>query len=200
MSDARLPRSAAARGKVAPAKLAHFVVRTMFDRLDEVAAWYRTVLEAEIVYANPLMQFLTYDEEHHRMAILAMPGLTERPLQAVGVDHVAFTYAGLGDLIHTYERLKAHGIEPALPIHHGGTLSLYYLDPDKNQVELQIDVFDDLAELDAFMRSGKFAENPVGVVFDPDDLARRYHAGVPEAELKKPIDGPMPPLDAFPVH
>ena len=35
------------------------------------------------------------------------------------------------------------------------------------QVELQIDVFDRPEEIDAFMRSGQFARNPLGVVFDP---------------------------------
>jgi hypothetical protein len=28
-------------------------------------------------------------------------------------------------------------------------------------------------------------KNPIGVSFNPDELARDYHAGVPESELKK---------------
>ena len=60
---------------------------------------------------------------------------------------------------------------------------MYYRDPDGNQVELQVDNFPTAAELDAWFRSGAFAKNPIGVSFDPDELARKVHAGVPNAEL-----------------
>jgi len=50
----------------------------------------------------------------------------------VGVNHVAYTYANLGDLLDTYARLKQLGITPYWPIHHGVTLSFYYQDPDWN--------------------------------------------------------------------
>ena len=40
-------------------------------------------------------------------------------------------------------------------------------------------------ELKGFFKSGAFAKNPIGVSFDPDELARKYHAGVPDAELKR---------------
>lgn len=29
------------------------------------------------------------------------------------------------------------------------------------------------------MRSGEFAANPIGVIFDPEDLVARYEAGEP---------------------
>ena len=155
----RFPRTAADRGKIAPAKLAHCVVRTTPERFGKLVDWYRTLLEAEPVFQNPFICFMTYDDEHHRIAIAGIPGLVERPKRAVGVDHIAFTYATLGDLVHTYERLAGLDITPALPIHHGPTLSLYY---------------------DA-----------------PADLARRFHDGVSEAELKQPLAGPPPDPEAF---
>jgi hypothetical protein len=36
-----------------------------------------------------------------------------------------------------------------------------------------------------FFESDAFAENPVGVLFDPDELAARFEAGEPVAELVK---------------
>ena len=30
-----------------------------------------------------------------------------------------------------------------------------------------------------------FAENPIGITFDPTDLAAQFHAGVPVAQLKR---------------
>ncbi len=86
----------------------------------------------------------------------------------------------------TYERLKAAGIVPVWTINHGPTTSMYYADPDGNKVELQIDNFDTAEELNAFFRSGEFARNPIGINFDPEALARRFHQGVPISDLKKP--------------
>ncbi|MGH0030407.1 MAG: VOC family protein [Myxococcota bacterium] len=186
--------------RVSPVKLAHVVIRTTPERFPEMVAWYKDLLQAEVGFENPFACFMTYDDEHHRVAILAVPGLVDRPENARGVDHVAFTYASLGDLIHTWERLSARGLEPAIPIHHGPTLSLYYLDPDRNQVELQIDVFEKPEEIEAFLAGGTFARNPIGVVFDPAELARRFHEGVPEEELKQPIEGPPPGPGQWPPH
>jgi len=191
------PRTAADRGKVAPARFAHCVVRTTPERYAELVDWYRTLLEAKPVFENPFICFMTYDDEHHRIAIAGIPGLEERPKNAVGVDHIAFSYATLGDLVHTYERLADLGVTPALPIHHGPTLSLYYDDPDGNRVELQIDVFERREDQDAFFESEQFARNPIGVVFDPAELVRRFHDGVSEAELKQPLEGPPPGREAF---
>jgi catechol 2,3-dioxygenase-like lactoylglutathione lyase family enzyme len=194
------PHPAAQRGKIAPAKLSHIVLRTSPANVAPMAGWYRDVLEAEVMFGNSVIQFLTYDEEHHRIAVVGLPGIGERPPNTVGVHHIAFTYASLSDLIHTYERLAQAGIEPSICLHHGPTLSMYFLDPDRNQVELQIDVFETLDEANDYLESEPFQRNPIGVMFDPAELARRFHAGVPSDELKQPIEGPIPPLDAFPIH
>jgi hypothetical protein len=31
----------------------------------------------------------------------------------------------------------------------------------------------------------QLGKNPIGMSFDPDELARKYHAGVPESELRR---------------
>jgi catechol 2,3-dioxygenase-like lactoylglutathione lyase family enzyme len=169
--------------RVAPAKFAHAVLAT--KQFQPMVDWYCTVLSAEVVHENGMLAFLTYDDEHHRIAIAAVPGLADKPRHSVGLDHLAYTYANLGDLVFTYERLKQAGIMPAVTINHGPTTSMYYRDPDGNRVELQIDNFDTVEELKGFFQSDAMAQNPIGVNFNPDELARDYHAGVPEAELKK---------------
>ena len=83
----------------------------------------------------------------------------------------------------TFERLKNLGIKPYWCINHGPTTSMYYRDPDGNQVELQIDNFPTIEELTGWMRSGAFAQNPIGVQFDPDRLCERYRRGDPIEEL-----------------
>jgi catechol-2,3-dioxygenase len=172
---------ATASPPVSPVKLAHVVFKTA--RIDELKRWYQTVLQAQVVFENPMIAFLTYDEEHHRIAIVNVPGLEPASPHATGVEHVAFTYRTLGDLIDTYERLKGAGIAPYWTINHGPTTSFYYRDPDGNQVELQIDNFERVEDLHAWFRSGAFAANPVGVNFDPDQLAERFRRGVPLSEL-----------------
>jgi len=169
--------------RIVPSKFAHAVLRT--NKFKQMVDWYKTVLQADIVFENQMLAFMTFDDEHHRLAIAGFPGIEDRAPRGAGLDHLAYTYANLGDLVATYERLKAEGITPLVPINHGLTLSMYYRDPDGNKVELQIDNFDSVEELKGFFRSNDFSKNPIGVSFDPDDLARQYHAGVPEAELKK---------------
>lgn len=183
---------------VAPSLLAHVVLRTA--DIGRLRDWYALVLNATVVHENPMLCFLTYDEEHHRIAIIGQPGLAPAAPNATGLHHMAFTYAGLGDLLATYRRLKARGIEPFWPIHHGMTLSLYYRDPDGNQVELQVDTVPTKAAGTAVFQSPEFAANPIGVTFDPEALARAWEAGAAEAELLRqpPLPPGRTPMDMLP--
>jgi catechol-2,3-dioxygenase len=185
---------AADRGVVKPRHLAHVVRRTA--RFEELVRWYCTVLGAEVVHSDDTLAFLTYDDEHHRIAIARIPGLEEQSAMAAGTDHIAFTYAELGDLLQTYRRLKSVGIEPYWCINHGPTTSMYYKDPDGSRIELQVDNMS-TAETNAWMRSGEFAANPIGVVYDPEELIARYEAGEPLAVLtaRAPLPEGVCPFD-----
>ncbi|PXY29848.1 hypothetical protein BAY59_11365 [Prauserella coralliicola] len=176
------PQAVEAGASISPARLAHVVLRT--TQYDAMLTWYKTVLGAWTTFEAPgVLCFMTYDEEHHRVAIANVPTLTERPAKAVGLEHVAFTYGTLGDLVATYERLKTLGIEPYWTINHGPTISFYYRDPDSNQIELQVDNFATIEETNAFLAK-EFQKNPIGVEIDADDFVRRFHDGVPESELR----------------
>jgi catechol-2,3-dioxygenase len=171
---------------IPPVRLAHFVLRT--SRFREVIDWYKTVLGAEAAFENEILAFLSYDEEHHRVAVLNMPDLEEQKDGVAGFHHAAFTYDSLGDLMATYKRLRDAGITPVFPINHGPTTSMYYQDPDGNQIELQVDNYDNIEDATAFFYSPAFAENPIGVEFDPEDLLRRVEAGEDQAVLKRRPD------------
>lgn len=198
MPNGIVPPTAKERGKIAPAKFAHAVIRT--NRFDEMVGWYKSVLELEPLLENAFVAFLTFDEEHHRIAIARAPGMEEKEVNRTGVDHFAFTYASIDDLLATYVRLKELGVEPSTPIHHGPTLSFYYLDPDRNEIELFVDVFDDVADQNEWMKGAQFNNNPIGVIFDPDDLVKRWQEGEPHEQLLKPLEGPMPGPGAFADH
>jgi catechol-2,3-dioxygenase len=171
------------RKTIRPAKFAHFVLRAR--NLEESIAWYQTLLGMEVVHSNDFIAFLTYDDEHHRLALVKTPVAAAAPPGAAGLDHVAYTFETLGDLLSTYCRLKEKGLLPVWTINHGPTTSLYYADPDGNRVELQIDNFETEADLKGWMQSGAFDANPIGVVFDPDELVNRYTQGDPLEELVK---------------
>lgn len=164
-----------------PVKLGHVALCT--TDVARLRAWYCTVLKARVMFESDFVGFITYDDEHHRLAIINR-GVEPAPGPS-RLDHISFTYATLGDLLGTYERLKDDGITPHRTINHGGTTSMYYRDPDGNQVELQIDNFATLEETAAFLESEVFAANPIGVEFDADKLAERFQRGDPVAELVK---------------
>jgi catechol-2,3-dioxygenase len=183
---------------VKPVKFAHVVYMTR--RFEEMIAWYRNVFEADVVYENPALAFLTYDDEHHRFAFanldLLKPGEASSVERGeIGVNHVAYTYATAGDLLDTYARLKRAGIEPYWPVHHGTTMSLYYTDPDGNRMEFQVDV-GSAQEATALMRSPDYAANPIGVMYDPDALLARFEAGEKEQTLLAMPVGPPSPIPA----
>lgn len=180
-----------------PCKLAHVVVKTA--RYEDSKAWYLTVLNGEIAFENEFVCFLTYDDEHHRIGLINMADATPLSPEAAGVEHMSFTYDQLGELLATYRRLKALGIEPFWPIIHGPTVSLYYRDPDGVKVELQYDILRTPAEVNAFFAAGSYVENFMGVIIDPDDLVRRFEAGEPiESLTRRP---PLPPgLGPWDMH
>lgn len=164
-------------------RLAHFVLQT--NQLPVLRAWYMKVLGAHVVYENPAMCFLTFDDEHHRIALFGPPGnvMTDRTPLTIGMAHSAFTFDNLGELVDKYLELKQAGIEPRVPVQHGVTTSLYYRDPDGNMVELQVDNFATPDEATDYMRGAEYGADPIGPSFDADALAREFKAGTPVATL-----------------
>ncbi|KAI8624218.1 Glyoxalase/Bleomycin resistance protein/Dihydroxybiphenyl dioxygenase [Xylariaceae sp. FL1651] len=185
-------------GKVlSPKHMAHVVLRT--PDLNTMSTFYKTFLGAHASWENEHMSFLTYDEEHHRIALLGVPGLAGKN-QSAGLDHIAFTYETIDDLLTAYKQRKALGISPVWCINHGPTTSMYYQDPDGNRVETQVDNFDTVEETDAFMTGPEFAKNPIGADFDPEELIRRLENGEPESEVKKRPDVGTRGPESIPWH
>ncbi len=60
----------------APSKFAHVVYQT--HRFEEMVDWYKQVFEATVRHKDDKLAFLSYDDEHHRMAFLNLgPSRTE---------------------------------------------------------------------------------------------------------------------------
>ena len=178
--------------------LAHVVYRTR--QIGPMLAWYKDVFHASVQHQNPVIAFLTYDNEHHRLAFIDLDAVSPGGGDAakhglVGPDHIAYTYLSLEDLFGNYTRLKAAGILPYWCIHHGLTVSMYYADPDGNQIEFQVDCFASVEESTAYIRGPDFSINPVGVEFDPEDWLARVGAGASLADfLVRRVHEPVSPI------
>ena len=85
------------------------------------------------------------------------------------------------------ERLKGLGITPILSVNHHFTSSLYYRDPDGNEVEITCDNMPTKAECSAFMASPKMAEamQPpfFGSEFDAEELLHLKKRGALDREM-----------------
>jgi catechol 2,3-dioxygenase-like lactoylglutathione lyase family enzyme len=186
---------ALANSAVRPGGFVHVVLRT--SRYPAMLEFYKLVLNAWEVMASEGGAFLTYDEEHHRVAIVKIDNLPDSNRGVAGIDHFAYAYGSLGDLLANYVRLKEKGVLPYWCINHGPTTSLYYRDPDGNQIETQTDNFDTGEELTDFFHTDAFRNNPIGVQFDPDRMVELYREGRPEPELKTQGVAPRAPGTEF---
>lgn len=171
---------------IAPSKLAHVVLRT--NNFANMVEYYKNFLGADAVYENDFLAFLSYDEEHHRIAIAAVPGTKDKDKMTCGLEHTAFTFDSLADLLLAYRQRRQKSILPLWPVNHGPTTSIYYRDPDGNMIETQVDNFDNSDAATTFMKSKYFSENPIGTDFDPEDHIKRLLNGEKEADLKKRVE------------
>lgn len=185
--------------RIRPSRFVHVVYRTR--QFEKMIDWYQAVFDCKVQYRNPALAFLTYDDEHHRVALLNLAAIQPEAAAAndrrgvIGVDHVAYTYDTVEDLVENYAQLKEKGITPYWCVHHGVTMSMYYADPDGNQMELQVDAFASSDDANRYMHGPHFEANPIGVEYDPEEVLARIRAGTPgSAFLRRQSDLPVSPI------
>ena len=192
MDNPRLPEFDA-DSPLRPSRFGHIVLRTA--QFPEMAHWYKTVLNAEPLFETPFATFLTFDDEHHRVLVATDPNAKPKDTSAAGVAHYAYLYDSLADLMTTYARLRDQGITPTYCVNHGFQFSLYYHDPDKNEVELGCDNFATRQEMNDWFEEGHFAKNVYGYDFDPEQVYGWHRDGVPDREIfERTYGGEAPDL------
>ena len=168
-------------------QLAHFGLRTR--DLPAAVDWYSRALGAQVRFQNEMAAFMSFDVEHHRFVLWDDGETGQRPENARGVDHIGFSCGGPSELADEYERLKGLGITPAMSVNHHFTSSLYYRDPDGNEVEITCDNLPTKAECSDFMATPAMAEamQPpfFGSEFDPEELLRLRKEGASDQELAR---------------
>ena len=171
-----------------PTKIHHVHVFSD-ERYDDMVEFYQRVLNARVVtvHEGPApLTFLSYDDHDHRIVIIKKPGWGRKPDNHVGVSHLAFGYSSLGEIIYIYKQMKEWGYPPPhWVVNHGNSTSMYYKDPDGNEVETMVDNFTP-PETQRYKSNYQFTEE-FGEMregnFDPDKMVALYESGVPDSVL-----------------
>ncbi len=177
-------------------KLQHYGLTTA--NLDVMIDWYRKVLGMTVNHRAslpPMAQgrapfssfaFVGNDEVHHRIVFFETPGAMVDPdkLRHVRVQHVAFEYQTLDDLLGTYARLKGLGILPVMAVDEGLQTAIYYADPEQNSVELNVNNYGNEWTATEHMRSAPpIGERPRRSQIDLDKMIAASKAGASHWEL-----------------
>ena len=133
-------------------KLQHFGLLT--GNLQLSLDWYEKVLGMRTIHEseNPTdaptgspasrlkAAFISNDEISDRVAVIEVPGLTADPERSKHrrLQHVAFEFGTLDELLGSYARLKTLGIVPQFSVNEGPQTGFYYEDPDGNSVEINV--------------------------------------------------------------
>ncbi len=170
-------------------KISETILKT--GRLDEMKAWYETVLKVSPFFEHAPLEGTTPLDlggqtraSDLRMCFFRLSldypntqtiGLFEEPDTALtpahtapGLHHMQLMTDNLDSLCAHYERLRAHGMRPHRSADHGPMTSFYYRDPDGNNVELTAQNFSSLEAMVEFMASDEFKANPSGRELDPE--------------------------------
>jgi len=118
------------------------------------------------------------------------------------VQHVAFEYQKLDDLLGTYVRLKGLGILPVFAFDEGFQAAFYYQDPDRNLVELNLNYYgNDWTATEHMLASAPLAQRPEIVPVDPEKMitARKTDASAWEMH-KKAVAGEFSPASPYQWH
>jgi catechol 2,3-dioxygenase len=191
-------------------KLQHFGLTTA--NLEAMIDWYRKVLGMTINHRSaapadaqkgPSLSavWLGNDEVNHRIAFVELPGLTVDPDKSrhARLQHVAFEYQTIDDLLGTYARLKGLGILPALAADQGLQTAFYYSDPDRNSIELNVNNYgNEWTATEHIRNSTSFAARPMGAYVDPDKMIVARKAGASSWDLhERAFLGEFVPLKAY---
>jgi len=168
---------------IAHPTLQHVGITT--PNLDAMLDWYRQTIGMVVNKRVSVprgrapftsVAFASNDEINHRMSFFEVPDATidaDRSRHA-RVQHIAFAYGTLDDLLGTYARLKKLGLKPMWAADQSFQTAVYYEDPDKNILELNVDNFSNLW---AVTEQLKELPAQLHVYIDPEKLIAARQAG-----------------------
>ena len=120
-------------------RIGHVVLKVR--SLERSRRFYTEVLGMEVMGEVPGVVFLANGRRDHHEIGLAEVGADapDAPALAVGLVHVAFRLRSMADLRAAYDELKANHVRISYTVNHGVTKSVYFFDPDGNELEIYAD-------------------------------------------------------------
>jgi len=171
-------------------KLQHYGLTT--SNIDAMIEWYRKVLGITVNHRSEApggtqggapfsaVAFTSNDEANHRIVFFEIPGLAADPEKSrhARVQHVAFEYRTIDELLGSYVRLKRLGITPAFALDEGFQAAFYYTDPDGNLLEFNVNYYgNDWTATEHLKSAPPIAQRPQTAPIDPEKLVAARQAG-----------------------
>jgi catechol 2,3-dioxygenase len=97
--------------------------------------------------------FMSSSPYSHHQVVIASGRDPESP--KTSINQISFKVADLDELREMYRRVVEHGVEGLRPLNHGNAWSVYFYDPEGNNVEVYCD-------------SPWYISQPHGDLFDPE--------------------------------
>lgn len=123
----------------APNELAHLSIFSSVN-YEQMLSFYQTVLNMRVVYRveNSRLTFtaLSFDEENHRIGLVKLASLEQRPSNTVRIEHTSWRYKSLKDLLAAVRHIEREIELFPSAVHQGKMIALSYVDPDGNRCEV----------------------------------------------------------------
>ncbi len=124
-----------------PQRIAHVVLKVR--DLERSRKFYTEVLGMQVMkdVSEINAVFLSFNgQDHHEVALFQIGPQAEGPrMNQVGLLHVAFRLRSEEELRAAYQELKEKGVPVTFTVNHGVTKSVYFRDPDDNELEVYCD-------------------------------------------------------------
>lgn len=176
--------------------------------LDAMLEWYGKVLGMTVhkrvaaPAGSPFktVAFASDDEVNHRLSFFETPGLSvdaDRDRHA-RVQHIAFEYKALDDLLGTYVRLKKLGIPLLWAADQFIQTAIYYQDPDGNILELNVNNFSDDWTVTEQLKN---LPSQLHINLDPEKMIEAIKAGASAWEVhERAVAGEFTPATTYDLH
>jgi catechol 2,3-dioxygenase len=154
-----------------PERIAHLVLKVR--NLEESKKFYTETLGMHVMKHVPEIKavFLSFNgRDHHEIALFEIGSQAEAPKASqTGMLHVAFRLRNEEDLVAAYKELKAKDVPVSFTVNHGVSKSVYFRDPDNNELEVYTD--NTIAEIDAMIPNGYLGMEKLDFAPDSPGLA-----------------------------
>ena len=141
---------------IRPDRIGHVVIKVR--DIERSRKFYTEVMGLDLMMELPQLKaafFASDRRDHHEIACFEVGMDAGAPRgRDIGLQHIAFRLKDEDHLRRAYKELKEKNVPIAFTVDHGITKSVYFSDPDGNQLEVYCD---NPPEYIAKMRANKYS-------------------------------------------